>query len=61
MPKDLNEPIKELSVWKRFSEFRELYNEMRMHHIGLHRTGKFPEFVKTKFFGRFDEKGITLI
>jgi len=26
------------------------------YHVSLHRRDKFPEFVKSKFFGRFDDK-----
>jgi len=58
LPKDLNESIKELSVWKRFRDFKELYTFMSTYHNSLHRKEKFPEFVKSTFFGRFENKVI---
>lgn len=58
LPKDLNESIKELIVWKRFRDFKELNQFMSNYHSSLHRRDKFPEFVKSKFFGRFDDKVI---
>jgi hypothetical protein len=56
LPKDLNESIKELIVWKRFKDFRELNQYMYDYHIKLHRKDKFPEFPSAKYFGRFDDK-----
>ena len=58
LPKDINESIKELSVWKRFRDFKELNHVMYNHHVNLHRRDKFPEFIKSKFWNRFDEKVI---
>ena len=58
MPKDLNDSIKELIVWKRFRDFKELYQQMHEHHVSLHRKDRFPEFTSAKFFGRFDDKVI---
>jgi hypothetical protein len=52
----LNETIKEITVWKRFRDFKELNQILMDYHISLHRRDKFPEFVKSKFFGRFDDK-----
>ena len=56
LPKDLNDSIKELSVWKRFRDFKDLYQTMSDHHLNLHRKDKFPEFIKSTFWNRFDEK-----
>ena len=58
MPKDLNETTRELVTWKRFRDFRDLYNFMQDYHVSLHRRDKFPDFAKAKFFGRFDDKVI---
>lgn len=58
LPKDLNESIKQVVVWKRFRDFKDLNQFMANHHAALHRRDKFPEFVKSKFFGRFDDKVI---
>ena len=52
----MNETIKEITVWKRFRDFKELNQILMDYHVSLHRRDKFPEFVKSKFFGRFDDK-----
>ena len=43
-------------MWKRFRDFKELNQFMRDYHISLHRRDQFPEFPKSKYFGRFDDK-----
>jgi hypothetical protein len=58
LPKDLNEVTRELVTWKRFRDFKELYNYMFDYHTSLHRKDTFPEFARPKFFGRFDDKVI---
>ena len=58
LPKDLNESIKELTVWKRFRDFKDLYQIMSDYHVSLHRKDKFPEFTKSKFWNRFEDKVI---
>ncbi|CAF0947715.1 unnamed protein product [Brachionus calyciflorus] len=58
LPKDLNESIKEIIVWKRFRDFKQLYEIMQNYHVSLHRKDKFPDFPRAKFFNRFDENVI---
>lgn len=58
LPKDLNDSIKEIIAWKRFSDFKDLNEHMQEYHVSLHRRDKFPEFPRPKFFGRFDEKTV---
>ena len=48
--------MKELIVWKRFNDFKELYKILSKYHGSLHRRQVFPEFIKPNFFGRFDQK-----
>lgn len=55
LPKDLNDSIKEIIVWKRFRDFKDLNQHMNDYHLSLHRRDKFPEFPRSKYFGRFDE------
>jgi hypothetical protein len=58
LPKEISESTKELIVWKRFRDFRELYQILQIYHSSLHRRDAFPDFIKPSFFGRFDEKVI---
>ncbi len=48
--------MKELVVWKRFNDFKELYKILSKYHASLHRRQVFPEFIKPTFFGRFEQK-----
>ncbi len=58
VPNDLNEKVKELSVWKRFKDFKELHRLLSKYHQSLHRRQVFPDFVKPNYFGRFDQTTI---
>ena len=58
IPSDISDKVKELIVWKRFNDFKELYKVLSKYHASLHRRQVFPEFIKPNFFGRFDQKVI---
>nr|XP_039258650.1 ribosomal protein S6 kinase delta-1-like [Styela clava] len=47
--------FKESFVWKRYSDFKDLYKCLVLLHKKLFLNGKPPEFAKPKLFGRFEE------
>ncbi|XP_062406597.1 ribosomal protein S6 kinase delta-1 [Sardina pilchardus] len=53
------EDIQEITVWKRYSDFRKLHRDLwQIHrHLFLH-SDLFPPFAKAKVFGRFDDSVI---
>ncbi|XP_076872587.1 ribosomal protein S6 kinase delta-1 isoform X2 [Brachyhypopomus gauderio] len=49
------EDIQEITVWKRYSDFKKLHRDLWQIHRNLYRqTELFPPFAKAKVFGRFD-------
>uniref|UniRef100_A0AAY4B105 Ribosomal protein S6 kinase delta-1 n=1 Tax=Denticeps clupeoides TaxID=299321 RepID=A0AAY4B105_9TELE len=50
------EDIQEITVWKRYSDFRKLHRDLWQIHRNLFRHSElFPPFAKAKVFGRFDD------
>ncbi|XP_003967005.2 sorting nexin-15 isoform X1 [Takifugu rubripes] len=50
------EDMKEVVVWRRFSELRKLHGELAYTHRNLfRRQEEFPPFPRAQLFGRFDE------
>ncbi|XP_066554137.1 ribosomal protein S6 kinase delta-1 [Amia ocellicauda] len=50
------EDVQEITVWKRYSDFRKLHKELWQIHRNLYRQSElFPPFAKAKVFGRFDD------
>ncbi|KAM3590236.1 uncharacterized protein V6R79_006328 [Siganus canaliculatus] len=50
------EDVKEVVVWRRFSELRKLHGELAYTHKNLfRRQEEFPPFPRAQVFGRFDE------
>uniref|UniRef100_A0A1A7YCG8 Sorting nexin 15 n=2 Tax=Iconisemion striatum TaxID=60296 RepID=A0A1A7YCG8_9TELE len=50
------EDVKEVEVWKRFSELKKLHGELAYTHRNLFRRQEdFPPFPRAQVFGRFDE------
>ncbi|XP_015229306.1 PREDICTED: sorting nexin-15 [Cyprinodon variegatus] len=50
------EDVKEVVVWKRFSELKKLHGELAYTHRNLfRRQEEFPAFPRAQVFGRFDE------
>nr|XP_046237428.1 sorting nexin-15 [Scatophagus argus] len=50
------ENVKEVVVWKRFTELRKLHGELAYTHKNLfRRQEEFPPFPRAQVFGRFDE------
>lgn len=47
--------FKECFVWKRYSDFRDLYKCLATLHRKLYLNGQVPVFAKPKLFGRFDD------
>uniref|UniRef100_A0A8C6TY88 Sorting nexin 15 n=1 Tax=Neogobius melanostomus TaxID=47308 RepID=A0A8C6TY88_9GOBI len=53
------EDVKEVVVWRRFSELKKLHGEMAFTHRNLfRREEEFPPFPRAQVFGRFDESVI---
>ncbi|PIK57511.1 hypothetical protein BSL78_05575 [Apostichopus japonicus] len=52
------EEIIEVVVWKRYNDFKKLHKALSAVYFNLRRPGKFPEFAKSKIFGRFEESVI---
>ncbi|XP_031437558.1 ribosomal protein S6 kinase delta-1 isoform X2 [Clupea harengus] len=53
------EDIQEITVWKRYSDFRKLHQDLWQIHRHLFRHSElFPPFAKAKVFGRFDDSVI---
>ncbi|KAL9954054.1 hypothetical protein ACROYT_G041545 [Oculina patagonica] len=54
--KEFPEGATEIAVWRRFSDFKKLHQELAKIYIQKHsKEEEFPPFPKAKFFGRFDE------
>ncbi|XP_030578549.1 sorting nexin-15 [Archocentrus centrarchus] len=50
------EDVKEVVVWRRFSELKKLHGELAYTHRNLfRRQEEFPPFPRAQLFGRFDE------
>uniref|UniRef100_A0A665TTK6 Sorting nexin-15 n=1 Tax=Echeneis naucrates TaxID=173247 RepID=A0A665TTK6_ECHNA len=50
------EDVKEVVVWRRFSELKKLHGELAYTHRNLfRRQEEFPSFPRAQVFGRFDE------
>ncbi|XP_034413471.1 sorting nexin-15 [Cyclopterus lumpus] len=50
------EDVKEVVVWRRFSELKKLHGELAYTHRNLfRRQEEFPSFPRAQLFGRFDE------
>lgn len=50
------EDVKEVVVWRRFSELKKLHGELAYTHKNLfRREEEFPPFPRAQLFGRFDE------
>eukprot|EP00794_Sanderia_malayensis_P020297 gene20296-22284_t len=49
------EPAVDLFVWRRYSEFKKLHKDLKSFFAQNNDAGSFPDFVKSKIFGRFDE------
>ncbi|XP_036405717.1 ribosomal protein S6 kinase delta-1 [Megalops cyprinoides] len=50
------EDVQEITVWKRYSDFRKLHRDLWQIHKNLcHQSELFPPFAKAKVFGRFDD------
>ncbi|XP_072558589.1 ribosomal protein S6 kinase delta-1 isoform X1 [Paramormyrops kingsleyae] len=53
------EDVQEITVWKRYSDFRKLHRDLWQIHCSLcQQLELFPPFAKAKVFGRFDESVI---
>ncbi|XP_061098309.1 ribosomal protein S6 kinase delta-1 isoform X1 [Conger conger] len=53
------EDVQEITVWKRYSDFRKLHRDLWEIHRNLYcQSELFPPFAKAKVFGRFDESVI---
>ncbi|XP_013397496.1 ribosomal protein S6 kinase delta-1 [Lingula anatina] len=57
-PIDRPEVITEVVVWRRYNDFKKLYQSLLKLHKALHRRAEFPPFAKAKLFGRFEENVI---
>ncbi|XP_037088535.1 sorting nexin-15-like [Pollicipes pollicipes] len=44
----------QVTVWKRYNEFRKLHKEMESLHSALYLKGTFPSLPKTSYFNRFE-------
>ncbi|XP_015774495.1 PREDICTED: sorting nexin-15-like [Acropora digitifera] len=46
----------EVAVWRRFSDFKKLHQELLKIYVHKHfKDEEFPRFPKAKFFGRFED------
>ncbi|KAM5138900.1 sorting nexin-15 [Mantella aurantiaca] len=55
IPKKNPQDVKEIVVWKRYSDFKKLHGELSYTHRNLfQRTQEFPAFPKAQVFGRFE-------
>ncbi|CAL1292451.1 unnamed protein product [Larinioides sclopetarius] len=53
-PKNSVEAVSEVTVWKRYNDFKKLHKALSTLHQNLYLKEPFPPFAKTRFFGRFD-------
>lgn len=57
--KEFPEGATEIAVWRRFSDFKKLHQELSKIYVQKHiKEEQFPAFPKAKFFGRFEESVI---
>ncbi|XP_063800898.1 sorting nexin-15 isoform X2 [Pseudophryne corroboree] len=55
IPKKNPQDVKEIVVWKRYSDFKKLHGELSYTHRNLfQRTQEFPAFPRAQVFGRFE-------
>ncbi|XP_075693273.1 sorting nexin-15 [Rhinoderma darwinii] len=55
MSKKNHQDVKEIVVWKRYSDFKKLHGELSYTHRNLfQRTQEFPPFPRAQVFGRFE-------
>ncbi|KAM9302181.1 sorting nexin-15 [Gastrophryne carolinensis] len=55
IPKKDPQDVKEVVVWKRYSDFKKLHGELSYTHRNLfQRTQEFPPFPRAQVFGRFE-------
>ncbi|XP_039873580.1 ribosomal protein S6 kinase delta-1 isoform X1 [Simochromis diagramma] len=53
------EDVQEITVWKRYSDFRKLHQNLwQLHKNACGQSELFPPFAKAKVFGRFDDSVI---
>uniref|UniRef100_A0A3B4X735 Ribosomal protein S6 kinase polypeptide 1 n=1 Tax=Seriola lalandi dorsalis TaxID=1841481 RepID=A0A3B4X735_SERLL len=53
------EDVQEITVWKRYSDFRKLHQNLwQLHKNVCSQSELFPPFAKAKVFGRFDDSVI---
>ncbi|KAM9779524.1 ribosomal protein S6 kinase delta-1 isoform 2-T2 [Syngnathus typhle] len=53
------EDVQEITVWKRYSDFRKLHHNLwQLHKTVCSQSELFPPFAKAKVFGRFDDSVI---
>uniref|UniRef100_A0A3Q0RCN3 Ribosomal protein S6 kinase polypeptide 1 n=1 Tax=Amphilophus citrinellus TaxID=61819 RepID=A0A3Q0RCN3_AMPCI len=53
------EDVQEITVWKRYSDFRKLHQNLwQLHRNVCGQSELFPPFAKAKVFGRFDDSVI---
>ncbi|XP_034017522.1 ribosomal protein S6 kinase delta-1 [Thalassophryne amazonica] len=53
------EDVQEITVWKRYSDFRKLHQKLwQLHKSVCSQSELFPPFAKAKVFGRFDDSVI---
>lgn len=57
-PKNSIEAETQVTVWKRYNDFKKLHKALFTIHQSLHLKDIFPPFAKARFFGRFDENVI---
>ncbi|GBM43978.1 Ribosomal protein S6 kinase delta-1 [Araneus ventricosus] len=53
-PKNSVEAVSEVTVWKRYNDFKKLHKALSTLHQNLYLKEPFPPFARTRFFGRFD-------
>ncbi|TMS12452.1 Ribosomal protein S6 kinase delta-1 [Larimichthys crocea] len=53
------EDVQEITVWKRYSDFRKLHQNLwQLHKNVCSQSELFPPFARAKVFGRFDDSVI---
>ncbi|XP_054714301.1 ribosomal protein S6 kinase delta-1-like [Uloborus diversus] len=57
-PKNSVEAVSEVTVWKRYNDFKKLHKALSSIHQSLYLKDTFPTFAKARFFGRFEESVI---
>lgn len=57
-PKNSIEATSEVTVWKRYNDFKKLHKALYTIHQTLYLKDTFPSFAKARLFGRFEESVI---